>query len=145
MWKKKGKNGYKHSAEIKKQLSEEAKKRGLGGYVSNAGISKKYRVVDSFGKETVLQSSYELECSLILNEMGIRWIRPKSLKYDNKNYFADFYLPDFNIYLDPKNDYKAKLDKEKISKVIEQNNVRVFILLKEQITKEYINNICMGN
>ena len=36
---------------------------------------------------------------------------------------------------------KKKLDKEKIEKVIEQNGVKVFILLKEHLTKEYITRI----
>lgn len=110
----------------------------IGGYRPNAGRSKKYRVNDSFGRETVLQSSYELSCSEILNEMNIKWIRPRALKYDNRNYFADFYLIDYGVYLDPKNNYKAKLDHEKICKVMEQNNVKVIVLLQEQLTKEFI-------
>ena len=109
-----------------------------GGYKENAGRSKKFKVIDSFGKETVLQSTYELRCSEILNEMNIKWIRPKALKYDGRNYFADFYLPDYDVWLDPKNSYKAKQDEEKIRKVIEQNNVKLHILLEEHLTKEYI-------
>lgn len=120
------------------ERSENAKKQGFGGYRENAGNSKKFRVIDSFGKETTLQSSYEFRCSEILNELGIKWIRPKALKYDNRNYFADFYLPDLDIWLDPKNSYKAKHDEEKIRKVIEQNSVRLFVLLEHQLTKEYI-------
>lgn len=114
-----------------------AKSKG-GGYRENAGRSKKFKVFDSFGKETTLQSSYELECSEILNLLGIKWNRPKALKYDGRNYFADFYLPELDVWLDPKNDYKSKLDAEKIKKVIEQNNVKLFVLSKEQLTKEYI-------
>ena len=113
-----------------------------GGYRSNAGISKKFKVNDSFGKETTLQSTYELKCSEILNEMGIKWIRPKALKYDNKNYFADFYLPDFDVYLDPKNSYKATLDKDKIDRVKIQNSVKVYILLEEHLTQDYIKSLC---
>lgn len=128
--------------EQKDHLSAIAKAKGFGGYRENAGRSKKFKVLDSYGKETVLQSTYELKCSEILNELGIKWLRPKALKYDNRNYFADFYLPVANIYLDPKNNYKAKLDTEKINKVIEQNNVRVVILLEEHLTKEYINQLC---
>jgi len=110
----------------------------VGGYRPNAGRSKKFKVKDSLGNDTTLQSTYELECSEILNLLSIRWIRPKALKYDNKNYFADFYLLDYDVYLDPKNNYKAKQDKEKIEKVIEQNGVKVFVLLKEQLNNEYI-------
>ena len=76
-----------------KKASSNGGKKG-GGYRENAGRSKKFRVLDSFGKETVLQSTYELRCSEILNELQINWLRPKALKYDNRNYFADFYLPD---------------------------------------------------
>jgi|688.fasta_scaffold01889_79 hypothetical protein len=112
-----------------------------GGYRENAGRSQKTKVIDSFGKLTTLQSSYELRCSEILNNLNIKWLRPKALKYDNRNYFADFYLPEYDIWLDPKNSYKAKQDEEKIAKVIEQNNVKLFILLKEQLTEEYIRTI----
>jgi hypothetical protein len=121
------------------QKSKWAREAKTGGYKENAGRSKKFRVSDSFGNDVVLQSSYELLCSEILNEMNIKWIRPKHLKYDDdKKYFADFYLVDYDIYLDPKNDYKAKLDKEKIQKVIDANNVKIFILAKNDITKEFI-------
>ena len=118
--------------------SESAKKQGFGGYRKNAGHSKKFYVNDSFGNEVCLQSSYELECSIILNDLNVKWIRPKALNYDGKRYFADFYLMDFDIYLDPKNNYKAKLDEDKIEKVILENNVKVFVLLKEMLTHEYI-------
>lgn len=122
----------------KKKRSEVAKIKGCGGYRENAGRSKKYKVVDSFGKVTTLQSSFELRCCKLLEEMKISWIRPKALKYDGRNYFADFFLTDYNIYLDPKNAYKARIDKVKINKVIEQNKVTLFVLLEEQLTKEYI-------
>ena len=94
----------------RQKLSIAAKRSGFGGYRANAGRSKKFKVLDSYGKETVLQSTYELKCSEILNELGIKWVRPKALKYDNKKYFADFYLPAIDVYLDPKNNYKAKND-----------------------------------
>ena len=71
---------------------EAAKRQGFGGYRPNAGRSKKFKVLDSFGREITLQSTFELECSKVLDEMGVRWVRPKALKYDGKNYFADFYL-----------------------------------------------------
>jgi hypothetical protein len=126
---------------------ETALKHGFGGYRENAGKSKKFRVDDSFGKQVCLQSSYEFRCSEILNELGIKWIRPKFLKYELegkvKNYFPDFFLVDYNIYLDPKNSYLAIKDKEKIKSVIDYNSVNVVILLEEQLTIEYIKQLCM--
>ena len=126
---------------FKSQKSLWAKKAGTGGYKRNSGKGLKSIVKDSFGKETHLQSTYELECSKILNSMGIRWIRPKFLKYDDRKYFPDFYLIDYEIYLDPKNDYLARIDKEKIEKVCKQNNVLVYILTKNLITEEYLKRI----
>lgn len=110
----------------------------LGGYRANAGRSHKYKVLDSFGKEVTLQSSYELTCSQILDKMSIKWIRPSHLKYDGRCYFPDFYLVDYDVYLDPKNDYKAIQDADKIQKVIDQNSVKVFVLSKKQLSEEYI-------
>ena len=137
-----GKVGKPHSIETKQHLSQLAKERGLGGYQPNAGRSKKFKVTDSFGKEVCLQSTYELRCSEILNELGINWLRPTALKYDSRNYFADFYLPDYALYLDPKNAYKAILDKEKIEKVSKQNNVKVLILLEKDLTLDFIRQLC---
>jgi len=125
----------------KQQRSENAKQMGFGGYRPNAGRSKKFPVIDSQGTHTTLQSTYELECYNILTDLKIRWMRPKALKYNGKNYFADFYLIDFDIWLDTKNDYKAKLDEPKINAVIQQNNVKLFVLLKPQITKDFIANL----
>lgn len=130
--------GKPHTSETKERLSKVAKNRGFGGYRANAGRSQKYKVLDSYGKEVTLQSSYELRCSVILNELNISWIRPKALKYDGRNYFADFYLPDYDIWLDPKNAYKAKQDEEKIRKVIEQNGIKLIVLLDDQLTKDSI-------
>lgn len=120
-------------------ISKTQKINGIsGGYRENAGRSKKFKVYDAFGKAVTLQSTYELNCSEILAELGINWLRPKYLRYDNKKYFADFYLPDYNIWLDTKNDYLAKLDAEKIKKVREQNEIKLTVLLEHQITKDYI-------
>jgi len=138
----KGKSGRLLTASQKERLSVVAKQRGLGGYNENAGRSKKFRVPDSFGKIVCLQSTYELRCSELLNVLKIRWIRPSAIKYDGKNYFPDFYLPDFDLYLDPKNNYRAKLDQDKIDKVKKQNNVKVYVLLEQQLTIDYIKSLC---
>ena len=71
-----------------------------------------------------------------LDEHGISWIRPKVgfLWNDQGNrYYPDFYLPDFNVYLDPKNNYLRKIDKYKIDNVQLRNNIRVLVLSEEQL------------
>ena len=136
-----GRVGWNKGQRLKPDLRNPEFIGKIGGYRPNAGRSKKFKVIDSFGNEVVLQSSFELKCSEILNELKILWIRPKAIKYDGRNYFADFYLPELDIWLDPKNNFKAKQDKEKIEKVIEQNNIKLFVLLEHQITKEYIGSL----
>jgi len=124
--------------EIRRAKISSSGKGKIGGYRENAGRSKKFKVYDSFGKLTTLQSTFEYALFEILCELEIRWIRPKALKYNGKNYFADFYLVDFNLWLDPKNDFKAKCDAMKIKDVTEQNNIRLYILLEEQINKSTV-------
>ena len=128
------------SVETKAKISAGCKGKN-GGYRETAGRSKKFYVEDSFGKNVCLQSTYELRTAEILDKLGIKWIRPLSLKYDDRKYYADFYLPEANIWLDPKNDYKAKCDAVKIRKVIEQNNIKLFILSNDQINESYIRSI----
>ena len=59
-------------------------------------------------------------------------------------YFPDFYLPEYNVYLDPKNDYLIKTgqarlgisDKDKIELVSKQNSVNIIILDKNHLLYE---------
>lgn len=134
---------FLNDPEYRQKLKDNAKKQGFGGYRKNAGRSKKYRVRDSFGNEVVLQSSYELRCFEILTELEIKWIRPPYLKYGSKKYFADFYLTEHDVYLDPKNNYKAVQDAEKIACVCEENSVKVYVLTEDMLTQEYIKNIVL--
>lgn len=128
--------------EYRRKMSESAKKQGFGGYRENAGKSKKSYYTDTFGNTVCLQSTYEQECAKVLDKLGIRWIRPKSLIYnETKRYFPDFYLVDYDIYLDPKNNYLAKKDRKKISCVCKENNVIVYVLTEEKLKEAYIKSI----
>lgn len=64
-------------------------------------------------------------------------------------YYPDFYLPKYNVYLDPKNDFLINhatkrfgiTDSEKIKKVSEQNNVKIVILDKNNLNWQNIKNL----
>lgn len=120
-----------------------ASKRG-GGYRKNSGRSNGGFVTDSFGTRTWLQSSYELKLFEILTELEVRWLRPKPLPYildgEEKRYYADFYLPDFNLYLEPKNDYLIKKEKRKFE-VLNLVYPNIMVLDSSKITKEFIGSI----
>jgi hypothetical protein len=95
----------------------------------NCGNSKKFPVTDSNGKLCVLGSPWEKELYDYLIENNIIWIRPSPYKYfllsENRsaNYFCDFYLPTFNLWIDPKNSYVAFLQAEKLEIVSREINL----------------------
>lgn len=114
---------------MKKRLSDIAKKRKLGGKRNSYRF--KYKGI-------ILESSYELRLAKLLDKHKIQWMRPECLMWCDKNgenhrYYPDFYLPEYDVYLDPKNKYLIEKDKEKINHVIEQNGVDVKLISLEQI------------
>lgn len=70
-----------------------------------------------------LDSNWEKEIAIWLDEQKIYWIRPSDaiLWLDSngktRRYFADFYLPDHNLFLDPKNPFVISKQKEKLEEV----------------------------
>lgn len=67
----------------------------------------------------MLDSSWEYELAKRLDYLNIKWTRPNPLKWKDKNnnfhnYFPDFYLIDFDLFLDPKNPAAYKNQEEKI-------------------------------
>lgn len=98
-----------------------------------------------------LGSTYELKLATILDKNNIIWQKPSRFKYTTytgkqSNYTPDFYLPEYNLYLDPKNDFlihninpgnKVK-DIDKIAWVVEQNKISVAIIDFKNITHEFI-------
>ena len=112
--------------------------------------SNKYKLKNIDGCEYTLDSSYELEFAQKLNENRILWIRPKPVQYlaeDHKirRYFPDFYVPIWDLYFDPKNDYLIEKDKDKIDRVMVYNDIKVIILSKIDIEKLDVNEFnCFG-
>ena len=136
--------GKHHSLESRKKMSEAAKADDR--YLRFKGSRKSFEY-NGFK----FMSTYEVTVAKILDENHISWIQPKKLAYIKKkkkkhNYIPDFYLPDYNVYLDPKNDYLIQnvnpvlgyRDIDKISWVMQQNNVHIIILSKTELTWDII-------
>jgi hypothetical protein len=136
---RKGKAGKSvpHTEETKLKLSEIAKKNGLGGVTQSRWITYN-------GK--TLGSSYELALVKSLDENAIKWDTCKRIRYidpfgKQRTYTPDIYLIDYDIYLDPKNDFLIRNtnprlgfpDLEKIRLVEEQNGIRILVLNKHQL------------
>ena len=126
------------SKEGMKNLRRVANEKKLGGHTSKKAIYYEHN-----GKEYYLHSSYEVKVAESLDANGIKWERPEYLFWiDSENikhrYYPDFYLNDYDVYLDPKNDYLIIKDNDKINRVCEQNNVKVLILNEKQLLWEII-------
>lgn len=107
------------------------------------GSTKQFiKVNDSFGTTVSLDSSWELILSEDLNKNKIKWTRPNAFLLSNgRKYTPDFYLPDYNIYLDPKayrKGYLLQLEKIKLFEK-EFNTICLVISSRKLLTWEYIN------
>lgn len=84
-----------------------------------------------------LESSWELALAVRLDKLKVKWLRPDPIKwidYDGfyHNYFPDFYLPDYDIYLDPKNPHARKVQKKKLKQLLTQyDNIVIIDTLEE--------------
>ena len=154
---------------IRRNANDYKEKLALGIYVSNGGHAKteeeeldrrnklsqiakeknnfwKYkrkRIVEYNGFK--FDSSYEVVVAKSLDDNNIKWEKPSSFPYTfndkEHTYTPDFYLPDYDIFLDPKNDFLIKevnpgtgyKDTDKIKAVELQNNIRVIILDKDNL------------
>lgn len=132
-------------AEYRRKMSELAKSRTLGGFHFRRGVI--------YG-DVKLDSSYEVRVAKDLDRNNVAWQRCGQFYYKDDagvehHYTPDCYLPDYDVYLDPKNDYLIEngqkglpfTDKQKIDWVCEQNNIRVIILDQHSLTWEAIKSI----
>ena len=99
--------------------------------------------IDSFGSACTLDSTYEFRFANILDKLQINWIRPKHLWYTGQDnlkhrYHPDFFLPDYNIYFDPKNDYLIQQDEWKINQVQNENGVKVVVVSDTDLTSDFV-------
>lgn len=140
---RRGRSNHPQPDRARNILSIKAKERGFGGFnMRKAAIT--YNGIK-------LDSSYELEVAKSLDASNIKWQRCGRFEYQHKDgsvhyYTPDFYLPEYNIYLDPKNDYLIEhvneftgmTDIEKIQRAANANNIRVIVLNKESLTWDKI-------
>ena len=77
-------------------------------------------------------SSWEVRLAKKLDADNVKWVRPEPLVYTDKSglqrhYFPDFYLPEFDVYLDPKNPHAYKVQLDKIECLKDQYTNIVFL------------------
>lgn len=93
-----------HSIDTRKTISEKA----LASNHRRLVRSRRAYTMKS-GEVIMLDSSWEELLAIRLDLLNINWIRPTTPLYwinksgEKRRYFPDFYLIDYDIFLDPKN------------------------------------------
>ena len=82
----------------------------VGRRVYPNGRKKLFRYFNKHqNKEVILESSWEHQLAIWLDERNVKWVRPPYIKWfdersqSDRLYYPDFYLPDYDKYLVPKN------------------------------------------
>jgi hypothetical protein len=149
---KRAKNGeYKnlshpHSKETKERLSKIrseylASAKNAGGF-KDVGW---YKISNVNNEEFIVRGLWEYNVALKLNSQNVSWIRNQYLNYFiddvKKIYNPDFYLPEFDEYIEVKGFFSEK-DKIKMDAVIDQNpNIKIRFM-KEKEYCNFINDKC---
>ncbi len=101
--------GRKHSLETKQLIKERA--------LASPHRRLRRKLIEYNG--VMLDSTWELALAKRLDELQVAWVRPEPIPWTDAdgvmhNYFPDFYLPEHNLYIDPKNPLAAKVQQDKI-------------------------------
>jgi len=131
----------KMTPQFRKRISEYTSKAWADGKYEGVkvGQSKWYEYLHSSGKVYKVQGTWELEF--------IKWLDNNKMEFkchigrisynlngSNRSYYPDFFVNEWNQYVDIKNDYHYNLQKNKFEALKNQgNNIRV--ILKEELEK----------
>ena len=107
------KKNFSASTKERKTCSEDCRVN----FIMNTRVRNKYTKEEYKGFN--FDSSWELKIAKWFDENNIIWERGHILKYLGNNskehkYFPDFYLPKYNLYVEPKNKMLIEKDKVKL-------------------------------
>lgn len=123
---------------VRKQVcfghTEETKKRMSDIALASPHRRLKKKMIEYAG--VWFDSQWEVWLAQRLHSIGVRWIRPNPIPWMDKenkrhNYFPDFYLVDYKWYLDPKNPFAFKVQKEKVD-ILKRTYLNLAFLVSEK-------------
>ena len=92
----------------------------------------KYKRKD--GSVVIMDSTWETVMAMRLDELNVKWERDENMKLEyrsktgrKRNYIPDFYLPDYDVYIEVKG-YWTDAAKYKMKDVQKRNPVKILIL-----------------
>ena len=114
-----------HTSETKRKMSEKAL-----ASTHQRVCKSTHQYTDKHGRVFMFDSKWEDLVADRLDSLNIEWYRPAPIQYEcngkTRNYYPDFYLPAFELYLDPKNAYCERQQKEKLD--IVKTKIQLLIL-----------------
>lgn len=126
-------NIFEHRGKIIKTCSKECYRKLLSiTSTANANCGgetnyKKYRYNGIY-----MDSTWELEIAKWLDIKNIEWKRTRKIMFwwtdensKKRRYYPDFYLPKYNLYIDPKNKYLLEKDQYKLNQVIKEHKINL--------------------
>lgn len=123
----------------RKKISEATKKAWIDGKFENANVgqSKWFSYIHSNGNVYKVQGTWELEFIQWLDMNNLTFSCHKGrLEYDINgeihSYYPDFYVNEWDCYVDIKNDYHYSLQKEKF-KSLENRGHKIKIILQKEL------------
>lgn len=131
----------KHAETRRNNFKDGKFKIPLRGVAANDSLRWKrtqFKTLDSYGNEAVLESKNEILFAELCDKHSIGWKRAERFKLQSgKCYTPDFYLPDLNIYTDPKSHFWMKhfntTQYEKIKHCEEEYLIKVIIFWDTEI------------
>ena len=114
----------------------------IGGKPTSPKASRgKAGIRNDISNSIYFYSRWEANIARLFNFLGIKWIhQPQSFNLNSQTYTPDFYLPDYNLYIEVKNFMwkYSKLRDEKFRKLYPQ--IKLELILKEEylrLEKQY--------
>jgi hypothetical protein len=124
---------FKHSVETIERIREKALESNHRRLVRS---TRYYTQVD--GSQVLLDSKWEELLAIRLDSLGIVWNRPTvpimwiDVSGKARKYFPDFYLPQYDLFLDPKNPHALNVQKEKLDVLkVQLPNLKILYSLEE--------------
>lgn len=127
--------------EIKEKYAAGSRKAWADGKFKNVrvGQCEWFSYIKKNGKEIKLQGTWELAFAKWADEKGLDFIThrnriPYIFENKERSYYPDFFVNEWNCYVDIKNDYHMSLQEEKFKAIRECNpNLSIKILLKKDL------------